>query len=159
MTPIESASHDLFGDVADALLGLLPAELGAPRRRWHRYGIKVWFGPERPSREHYEAQVISARHVSEATVIALEVGFHAEHPKPADNEAVLGALVAEERRWRKALGKDAVAGGFLGRDSWARVSETWPDPDLGEDDLAVELATRLIDYITALEPVLRARVR
>ena len=152
-----TASHDLFGDVADALLGLLPDELGAPRQRWHRYGIKVWFGPEKPTREHYEAQVISPRHVADATVLALEVGFHAEHPKPAENAAVLGELVAAERRWRKKLGPDAVAGPFLGRDSWTRVSETWPDPDLGEDDLALELATRLIDYITTLEPVLRSR--
>ena len=158
MATIEPVSHDLFADVGDALLGLLPAELGEPRHRAHRYGIKVWFGSDKPAREHYEAQVIGARHVPEATVLALEIGFHAEHPKPADNGAVLARLAQKERSWRKTLGPEPVAGPFLGRaDSWTRLSETWPDPDLGEDDLALELATRLIDYITVLEPLLRRR--
>jgi hypothetical protein len=35
------------------------------------------------------------------------------------------------------------------------VSETWPDPDLGADDLAVDLGLRLADYVRALEPVRR----
>ena len=47
-------------------------------------------------------------------------------------------------------------GPFLGRpDVWRRVSETWPDPDLGGEDLGIEVAVRLADYITALEPVRR----
>src|ERR1700737_3336971 len=95
---------DLFDEVGEVLRGIVPQELGVLRQRAHRYGIKVWFGPEKPTREHYEAQVISPRHVADATVLALEVGFHAEHPKPAENAAVLGDLVAAERRWRKALG-------------------------------------------------------
>jgi hypothetical protein len=37
------------------------------------------------------------------------------------------------------------------------VSETWPDPDLSEPDLPVEVAMRLVDYMTALEPSLRTR--
>jgi hypothetical protein len=32
------------------------------------------------------------------------------------------------------------------------VSETWADPDLGDPELAIELAASLADYITALEP-------
>ena len=44
-----------------------------------RYGIKVWFGPSDPPREHYEAQVIGPNEVKEASVLALEIGFHAEH--------------------------------------------------------------------------------
>lgn len=147
----------LFDDVGDAVRGLLPAELGAPHVRAHRYGIKVWFGPEKPTREHYEAQVLGAKHVPDASMLALEIGFHAEHPKPAENEAVLDHLVGVEKRWRKVLGDDAVAGPFLGRDTWRRVSETWPDPDLSEPDLAVEVAMRLVDYMTALEPTLRTR--
>ena len=55
------------------------------------------------------------------------------------------------------IGKEAVAGAFLGRDGWCRISETWPDPDLSEDELALELGARLTDYITALEPVRRAK--
>jgi hypothetical protein len=37
------------------------------------------------------------------------------------------------------------------------VSETWPDPDLGEDELVMQLAIRLTEYMSALEPVLRER--
>jgi hypothetical protein len=51
------------------------------------------------------------------------------------------------------VGKAAVVGPFLGRaKSWRRVSETWADPDLGDPELAIELAASLADYITALEP-------
>jgi len=144
----------LFDEVGEVLRGLLPEELGALHTKHHRYGIKVWFGPAKPTREHYEAQVIGAKHVAEAKVLALEVGFHAEHRDPEDNERALARLVAQDQRWRKALGKDAVAGAFIDdRHGWQRVSETWPDPDLGDPDLPLELATRLTDYITALEPL------
>ncbi|MEO7429890.1 MAG: hypothetical protein ABIY48_10980 [Acidimicrobiales bacterium] len=148
----------LFDAVAVNLRALLPAALGEPQVRAQRYGIKVWFGSATPTKEHYEAQVVGPRHVPEASTLALEVGFHAEHPKAADNAAVLERLTAQEKRWRKTLGDEAIAGPFLGRrDDWRRVSETWPDPDLGEKDLAFELAARLTDYITALEPILRTR--
>lgn len=140
--------------MAEALRTLVPSELGTLRLRARRYGVKVWFGPVTPTREHYEAQVIGARHVEGATALALEVGFHAEHPRTEDNEAVLARLGSAERRWRRVLGREAVAGPFLGRpDDWRRISETWPDPDLSDPDLPVELATRLTDYIIALEPL------
>ena len=146
----------LFDQVAEALRGIVPRELGPLRQRPRRYGIKVWFGTEPPPREHYEAQVISPDAVDDATVLALEIGFHAEHPNVADNDAVLARLLRDERRWRRVLGKEAMAGPFLGRpDVWRRVSETWPDPDLGGEDLGIEVAVRLADYVTALEPVRR----
>src|SRR5882757_2307643 len=97
--------------------GIVPFELGAYRYRAHRYGIKVWFGPEKPIREHYEAQVIGAQAVRDATVLALEVGFHCEHRQEAENEAVIAHLLAHERRWRRTLGKEAEVGAFLGRDT------------------------------------------
>jgi len=143
----------LFDEVADLVRGLVPAELGEFRERHHRYGIKVWFGPARPPREHYEAQVVGAKHVPGAKVFALEVGFHAEHPNVDDNEAAVTRLLAAEKRWRRVLGKEAEVGEFLGADVWRRVSETWVDPDLGEPDLAFEIAARLTDYVSALEPV------
>lgn len=144
----------LFEEVAEALRGLLPDGLGELRTRARRYGVKVWFDAAEPPREHYEAQVIGAKLVDGADVLALEIGFHSEHPKVADNDRVLDALLAQERRWRPLIGDAAVAGPFLGRaDTWRRVSETWPDPDLGADDLPVEVAACLIDYIGALEPV------
>ena len=105
-----------------------------------------------PPKEHYEAQVVGARDVPGAEVLAIEVGFHSEYPKHADNDAVLAGLLAAEQ-WRSDLGDEAVAGEFLGRaDNWRRISETWPDPDLDDPELGTELAMRLLDYIEALEP-------
>jgi hypothetical protein len=148
----------LFDEVGDALLGMVPPDLGAMHRRAHRYGIKVWFGSDTPSREHYEAQVIGPDAVTGAKVLALEIGFHSEYPKPDDNDDVIAHLAGAEKRWRTVVGKEAVVGPFLGRaDHWRRVSETWPDPDLSDPELAVELAARLTDYITAIEPVRRRR--
>jgi hypothetical protein len=148
----------LFEEVAEALRGMVDGDLGVLRCRPRSYGIKVWFGPVKPPREHYEAQVISPHALDGAAVLGLEIGFHTEHPKLDDNERVLERLVAAERKWRRTLGKDVVVGPFLGRaDLWRRVSETWADPDLGEPDLGMEVASRLADYIDALEPVLRGR--
>jgi hypothetical protein len=150
--------ESLFDDVGDILRGIAPVEFGACRYRAHRYGIKVWFGTEKPIREHYEAQVIGADEVEGASVLALEVGFHAEHPQAAENDSVIAHLRAHERGWRRALGKEAEVGAFLGRQqAWRRVSEVWPDPDLGASDLGLEIALRLVDYVTALEPVRRRR--
>ncbi len=147
----------LFEEVADVLHGLVPRALGALRCRPRRYGIKVWFDASEPTREHYEAQVIGADAVRDAKVLALEVGFHAEHPQLTDNEAVIARLLEHERRWRKVVGDEAEVGAFLGRaDRWRRISETWPDPDLDEEGIAFELGARLTDYITALEPLRRS---
>jgi hypothetical protein len=148
----------LFEEVGEVLSWLVPDELGELRHRARRYGVKAWFGSEKPAREHYEAQVIGADGVPDAAVLALEVGFHAEHPNRGDNDATIAHLRSGEGRWRPTLGEEAVIGPFLGRpDVWRRISETWPDPDLGGPDLAFELGTRLTDYITALEPVRRQR--
>ena len=148
----------LFQEVAEAVRGMVSPDLGAVRCQPRSYGIKVWFGAEKPPREHYEAQVISPHAVEDAEILALEIGFHAEHPRLDENDRVLAHLLGSERRWRKALGEAPVAGPFLGRAQlWRRVSETWADPDLGEPDLGMELASRLADYIDALEPLLRKR--
>lgn len=148
----------LFDQVAEAVRGMLPREFGEFRHSARRWGIKVWFGSDKPHREHYEAQVIGSDHVAEAAVLALEIGFHAEHPRVADNDDILGFLLDREDRWRPRLGDEAIAGPFLGRaDTWRRISETWPDPDLSDIDLPVELAMRLTDYIDALESLRRNR--
>ena len=85
-------------------------------------------------------------------MLALEIGFHAEHSTVKDNKVVIEKLLACESEWRPVVGKAAVVGPFLGRaKSWRRVSETWPDPDLGDPELAIELAAALADYITGLE--------
>jgi hypothetical protein len=146
----------LFDGVADALRAMVAEEFGELHCPARRYGIKVWFGAEKPAREHYEAQVIGPRYVPGASVLALEVGFHAEHPRQADNETVLASLLGTERKWRRRLGREAEAGAFLGQaGGWRRLSETWADPDLSSPDLAFEVAARLTDYINALEPLRR----
>lgn len=147
----------LFDDVGDVLRGIVPSEFGPLRLRAHRYGIKVWFGTEKPTKEHYEAQVVGSRDVPAARTLALEVGFHSEHPKVADNDAVIARITAREKQWRREVGKEAEVAVFLGRaENWRRVSETWLDPDLSEAGIAFEIASRLVDYITALEPLVRA---
>ncbi len=144
---------ELFDQVADALRALVPVELGDLRTQPRRWGIKAWFDLEDCPREHYEAQVISAAHVPGAASLAVEVGFHAEHLKPADNAAALAPLLASTASWQGELGPDAVAGDFLGRSGWQRVSEAWPDPDLSDPEVCFEVADRLAAYITLLEPL------
>jgi hypothetical protein len=150
--------ESLFDDIGDMLRGIVPGALGPWHSRAHRYGIKVWFGAEKPIREHYEAQVVGAQEVDGASLLGLEVGFHTEYAKAAENDAVIAHLLSRERSWRRALGAEPEVGAFLGRqDSWRRVSEVWPDPDLSAPDLGLEVALRLVDYVTALEPARRSR--
>ena len=147
---------NVFAEAASILRSLLPGELGELRQKVRRYGMKVWFGPDQPPRDHYEAQVIGPDASPEAQVLVLEVGFHAEHPDERESQAVLDQLLAGEARWRGIVGAEATAGPFLGRAThWRRISETWPDPDLGDPELVLELGTRLTDYITAIEPLRR----
>ena len=155
MTRSDTLQLHLFEQVADGLHSLVPPHLAPWRQRNHRYGIKVWFGSDlsKPERLHFEAQVVGAKHVAEASVLAIEVGFHAEHPKAPDNVAAMVPLLAAEARWRRDLGPEAEAGEFLGRGGWQRVSEAWPDPDLSDPEICFEIADRLATYITALEPL------
>ena len=119
----------IFEEAGEALRGLAPPELGEYRHRAHRYGVKVWFGPATPTREHYEAQVVGAEADRRATVLAIEVGFHAEYPKADENDAVIAHLLESEKRWRRVLGKEAQVGEFLGRqDRWRRVWRPGPIP-------------------------------
>jgi len=144
----------LFDEVADALRSVLPPELGEWHHRTHRRGIKVWFGPATGNKEHYESQVLPRRHVDGTDGMTIETGFHTEHNDLDANEAVITRLIGAEKTWRKALGPEAEAGPFFGRpEDWRRLSEVWIEPDLDDPELAFELASRLTDYIAALEPV------
>jgi hypothetical protein len=146
----------MFDEVGEVVRGVTPAELGEVRYRAGYSGIKVWFGDGKPPREHYEAQLLGVKDVPWVTVLALEIGFHAEHPDPTANEAALARLLQGEKRWRRSLGPDAEAAPFLGPlTDWRRLSEVWPDPDLSPEDTAVEIGTRLVDYLAALEPLRR----
>lgn len=144
-------SRAFFEQVAEALVGFLPPERRGFSSRSTGRNLKVWFGPE--AREHYEVQILS----HEGSRV-LEVGFHAEHPEATRNEEVLGRLLADERRWRKTLGREVEAGRFLGRPgAWRRASEVWDGPDLSAPETAVEAADRLAAYICALEPLRKTR--
>lgn len=144
----------MFELVADALRGSVPADLGQLHCAHHRTGIKVWLGADaKAPREHYEAQILGRQYVPASSAVAIEVGFHCEHPDEADNEAVIARLVGCERSWRKELGAEPMVGAFLGHAGhWRRVSEVWPDPDLSDPELIFDLAVRLAEYLMALEP-------
>lgn len=138
-----------FETVRDAFEGFVAGVRGQRHTSVHGRGIKVWFDDD--VREHYEAQLIRVD-----GALLLEVGFHAEYPKAPLNDDVLQRLLAVEPQWRPALGEDAVAGDFIGRAGWRRVSEVWPTPEHDELDEAMEVAARLADYVHAIEPVRRA---
>ena len=114
------------------------------QNRWR----KAWFDDD--TREHYEAQLIRVD-----GTLQLEVGFHAEHPKAPLNDAVLQRMRSTEAKWRRALGDEAVAGDFIGRAVWRRISEVWPANETPDIDEAIEVAARLADYVIALEPARR----
>jgi len=141
-------SRAFFEQLSDALAGFLPPDLRAYGSAIGSRNVKVWYGEE--SHEHYEVQSLSSRR--------LEIGFHAEHPIETRNDEVMTALSARERTWRRALGKEAQAGPFLGRQrGWRRLSEVWDGPGLETDEAAVEAAERLARYIGALERIRTAR--
>lgn len=147
---------DLFDQVDDIVRSLSACDVDRMRTRAHRYGIKLWFNDEKPTRLHYEAQMLGRKNIDGVKGIALEIGFHAEHRNEAENEAALAALLAKEKSWRKTLGKEATAGPFFGADNWRRLSDVWLDPDLSGEDVAFEIASRLVDYVDALEPLVAA---
>ena len=142
--------RSFFHQVHDIFEGMVSGEIeGALRVTAHKRGLKVWF--DEAVREHYEAQLV--RFDGEP---ALEIGFHAEYPTVAENEALLGRLIEREPTWRPELGDEPVAGEFLGADRWRRISEIWDPPDPDDVDAAIEVAARLADYVTAIEPVRRS---
>lgn len=144
----------LFDQVAEAMRTLVPGELGTLRLRPRRWALKLWFGPTEPTREHYEAQLLGAQHLPAGGTVGIEIGFHAEHKDPADNDACLARLTRRGGGLRAALGREAEIGGFIGRpDQWRRISEVWLDPDLSDPELPWEIATRLTDYVLAVEPL------
>ncbi len=134
--------------VRDAFEGFVAGVEGRRSVSVHSRGIKVWFDDS--VREHYESQLIRID-----GDVQLEIGFHSEHPKAPMNDDVMRRLLDKESVWRTALGKDAVAGDFIGRSGWQRISEVWPVPDGAEVDEAIEAAARLADYVLVLEPLRR----
>lgn len=141
--------RSFFHQVQDALEGFVADVEGELHTVAHKRGLKVWF--DDATREHYEAQLIRL-----GDDVALEVGFHAEYPKSDANDAVVQRLLRKERTWRRQLGDEPVAGEFLGSDRWRRVSETWDPPDPDDVDASIEVAARLADYVTAIEPIRRS---
>lgn len=112
----------------------------------------MWFDSDAVPKEHYEAQLLSRRYVDGSEGMALEIGFHAEHKTQSENEAVIDRVLASEAVWRPELGDEAIAAVFFGADNWRRVSEAWIEPDLDDPEITFEVASRLVDYVTVLEP-------
>jgi hypothetical protein len=147
----DPSSSEFFEQVRDALLTVVAPEHADFGGYAHATGVKVTFGTGERAKEHFEVQLIVGR--SKGSV-ELEIGFHAEHSKAERNDAVLAHLAASEKRWRKALGREPIAGGFLGNDRWRRVSETWDRFDFRDPECAFDVAARLAEYIEAIEPLL-----
>lgn len=143
----------LFDQVADLVRAMTPAELGQLQIKSHRRGLKAWMGPTKPPREHYEAQLLARHHVDGVDGMAIEIGFHAENSDKTLNEKAIAQVLKTEKKWRKVLGKEAEVGIFFGASNWTRISEAWLEPDLEDPELVFEIATRLVDYLTAIEPV------
>ncbi len=149
--PYDAHVDDSFFDhVRNATEGFVGGITGVRHATAHSRGVKVWFAGA--TREHYEAQLI---HDGNAT--KLEIGFHAEHPNGAQNDAVLKHLLSLEPTWRPDLGNEAETGSFIGRKGWTRISECWEPPTASSIDEAIEVAARLADYVNALEPLRRER--
>ncbi len=140
--------RSFFHQVLDAFEGFVADVDGELHSFAHRRGLKVWY--DDAVKEHYEAQLV--RLEGEPMI---EVGFHAEYPKPEPNQQLLDRLIAREGEWRSELGPDAEAGEFLGSNVWRRISEVWEPPDPDDVDAAIEVAARLADYVIALEPLRR----
>ena len=142
----------VFDEVAELVLAMAPGDVHV---RAHRRGVKVWFDSDAVPKEHYEAQLLSRRYVDGSDGMALEIGFHAEHKDESENEAVIDRVLASEVDWRPELGDEATAATFFGADNWRRVSETWIEPDLDDPEITFEVASRLVDYVTVIEPARR----
>lgn len=147
----------LFDEVEEVVRSMAPDGLGVLQMRSHRRGIKVWFGPAAPVKEHYEAQFIPRRHVDGTDGTVLEIGFHTEHRDESENDETLAALLANKKAWQKELGPEAESGPFLGNSSWRRISDVWFDADPDDPELGFEIASRLVDYLDLLEPILQSR--
>jgi hypothetical protein len=141
-----------FDEVAELVRAMTPAEIGDVRVRSHRRGVKVWFNTEAPTKEHYEAQLLSRRYVDGIEGMALEIGFHSEHKEMARNVSVIDRIRTSEKSWRRELGKEPQMDVFYGAENWRRVSESWIEPDLEDPEITFEIASRLVDYVSVIEP-------
>ena len=142
----------VFEEVAELVRAMAPESIGFVRVRAHRRGVKVWFDTETATKEHYEAQLLRRSYVDGRDGMAVEIGFHSEHKDQAQNVAVIERIMDSEKKWRKELGKEPEVAPFYGADNWRRVSEAWIEPDLDDPEIAFEIASRLVDYVTVIEP-------
>ena len=138
--------QSFFYQVQDVFKSFVIDVGGALHTTAHPRGIKVW--SDDATREHYEAQLVRVDGKA-----MLEVGFHVEYPKVEKNEAVLARLLKSEKVWRRELGGEPTAGVFIGADRWRRISEIWDEPDADDVGAAFEIAARLADYVSVLEPL------
>jgi len=89
-----------FEVMRNALEGFVAGVDGRRNIYVHSRGLKVWFDDD--TREHYESQLIRLD-----GEVQLEIGFHSEHPKAPQNDAVLRRLLDAEPVWRPELGDEA----------------------------------------------------
>jgi hypothetical protein len=145
---VQPVERTFFHQVQDVFEGFVIDVAGTLHSTAHGRGLKVWY--DDATREHYEAQLIRVD-----GAVVLEIGFHAEYSKVVENQALLDRLLGSEQVWRRELGDEPEAGGFIGVDRWRRISEVWDEPDQDDVDVAIEIAARLADYVSVIEPLRR----
>ncbi|MCH7788375.1 MAG: hypothetical protein IH940_02930 [Acidobacteria bacterium] len=145
---------NLFANVDDIVRSLYSGDVDQLFSKSHRYGVKIWIGTPEPPKVHYEAQVLGRHHVDGEEGLAVEIGLHCEHRDEAENESILNSLLERSKKWEPVLGEEASAGVFYGAENWRRLSDVWIEPDLSVDDIDVEIASRMTDYIETLQPLL-----
>ena len=118
----------------------VPPDLRAFRYEAISFQSKLWYGNKDL---HYEIW-------SRERLGTIEIGLHFE-ADPLTNARLLAAFTANARGIRRVLADARIEGWDRG---WARVWEPLPHrrPDA---ELAADLARRIGDYVTVLEPILR----
>jgi hypothetical protein len=123
---------------------LVPAHVPVSLREFHwesySFQSKLWYGNKAL---HYEIW-------SREKLGTIEIGLHFE-ADPLTNARLLAAFTANAKTVRRALAGARIEEWDRG---WARVWEPLPHrkPD---EHLASDLAARIGDYVSALEPILR----
>lgn len=131
-----------LSQVADELPSHLPPRLrDFSSEKWGSY-FKVWYGAEK--RIHFEVQFLRNGR--------LEIGLHFEADAET-NERGAEALMRRKDAVRAALGED-VRFGEHGR-GWRSVAETWSGGNMRGEEAATEAASRLAEYVIALNPMLK----
>jgi len=60
----------------------------------------------------------------------------------------------ERAAWCRGHSRNLLRCTFYGADKWRRLSDAWFEFSLEDSEIAMEIASRLVDYLETLEPIL-----